>query len=271
MTARPTHGMVLAAGLGRRMRPITETLPKPLVPLAGKTLLDRALDQLQAVNVSAATVNLHYLSHMIEDHLAARSEPQVTFSRETDLLLETGGGVAAALPTLGHNPFYVVNADIAWEDGSHPALSRLAEFWRDEAMDALLLLHPVAQATGYDGVGDYRRNEEGLLTRRRDDAAAPYVFSGVQLLHPRLFVGRAGRAVLSHAAIRSGGSVRAAVSALSTTVPGTISGHQRGWRKQKKSLALIRPRAKNPMAGNPTVYSIAPGVPFSGFPGGGSA
>ena len=97
MTGRPTHGMVLAAGLGRRMRPITDTLPKPLVPLAGKTLLDRALDQLQAVNVSAATVNLHYLSHMIEDHLAARSEPQVTFSRETELLLETGGGVAAAL------------------------------------------------------------------------------------------------------------------------------------------------------------------------------
>jgi len=189
MTGRPTHGMVLAAGLGRRMRPITDTLPKPLVPLAGKTLLDRALDQLQAVNVNAATVNIHYLSHMIEDHLAARSEPQVTFSRETELLLETGGGVAAALPTLGHNPFYVVNADIAWEDGSHPALSRLAEFWRDDAMDALLLLHPVAQATGYDGVGDYRRNDEGMLTRRRNDATAPYVFSGVQLLHPRLFVG----------------------------------------------------------------------------------
>jgi MurNAc alpha-1-phosphate uridylyltransferase len=187
MTKRPTHGMVLAAGLGRRMRPITDNLPKPLVPLAGKTLLDRALDQLQAVSVSDATVNLHYLGHMIEDHLVARSEPRVTFSWETDLLLETGGGVAAALPTLGNNPFYVVNADIAWEDGSHPALSRLAEFWRDDTMDALLLLHPVAQATGYDGVGDYRCNDKGALTRRRDDATAPYVFSGVQLLHPRLF------------------------------------------------------------------------------------
>jgi N-acetyl-alpha-D-muramate 1-phosphate uridylyltransferase len=187
MSERPTHGMVLAAGLGRRMRPITDNLPKPLVSLAGKTLLDRALDQLQAVNVSAATVNLHYLSHMIEDHLAARSKPRITYSWETDLLLETGGGVAAALPTLGNNPFYVVNADIAWEDGSHPALSRLAEFWRDDVMDALLLLHPVAQATGYDGVGDYRCDDQGMLTRRRGDAAAPYVFSGVQLLHPRLF------------------------------------------------------------------------------------
>ena len=189
MTECPTHGMVLAAGLGRRMRPITENLPKPLVPLAGKTLLDRALDQLQAVNVGAATVNLHYLGHMIEGHLAARSEPRITFSWETDLLLETGGGVAAALSTLGNSPFYVVNADIAWEDGSHPALSRLAEFWRDDTMDALLLLHPVALATGYDGVGDYRRDDDGALTRRRDEATAQYVFSGVQLLHPRLFVG----------------------------------------------------------------------------------
>jgi len=179
--------MVLAAGLGRRMRPITDNLPKPLVPLAGKTLLDRALDQLQAVNVSAATVNLHYLGDMIEDHLAARSKPRITFSWETDLLLETGGGVAAALMTLGNNSFYVVNADIAWEDGSHPALSRLAEFWRDDTMDALLLLYPIAQATGYDGAGDYRYDDQGVLTRRRDDATAPYVFCGVQLLHPRLF------------------------------------------------------------------------------------
>jgi len=187
MTECPTHGMVLAAGLGRRMRPITDNLPKPLVPLAGKTLLDRALDQLQAVNVSAATVNLHYLGDMIEDHLAARSKPRITFSWETDLLLETGGGVAAALMTLGNNPFYVVNADIAWEDGSHLALNRLAEFWRDDTMDALLLLHPISQATGYDGAGDYRYDDQGVLTRRRDDATAPYVFCGVQLLHPRLF------------------------------------------------------------------------------------
>ena len=187
MTECPTHGMVLAAGLGRRMRPITDNLPKPLVPLAGKTLLDRALDQLQAVNVSAATVNLHYLGDMIEDHLAARSKPRITFSWEADLLLETGGGVAAALMTLGNNPFYVVNADIAWEDGSHLALNRLAEFWRDDTMDALLLLHPIAQATGYDGAGDYRYDDQGVLTRRRDDATAPYVFCGVQLLHPRLF------------------------------------------------------------------------------------
>lgn len=187
MKARPTHGMVLAAGLGLRMRPITETLPKPLVPLAGKTLLDRALDHLQAAGVGAVTVNIHYLGHMIKEHLVAREAPQIKFSSEIDLLLETGGGVTAALPTLGDNPFYVVNADIAWEDGSQPALSRLADFWRDEAMDALLLLHPVEQATGYDGVGDYRRDEKGALTRRRDVATAPYVFSGVQLLHPRLF------------------------------------------------------------------------------------
>lgn len=188
MTLSPTHGMVLAAGLGLRMRPITETLPKPLVPLGGQTLLDRALDHLQKANVRSATVNLHYLGHMIEEHLATRSEPKVTFSWEKDLLLETGGGVNAALPTLGESPFYVVNADIAWEDGPQPALNRLANFWRDEGMDALLLLHPVAQATGYDGAGDYELEREGALTRRRDTPSASLVFTGVQLLHPRLFV-----------------------------------------------------------------------------------
>ncbi|NKB18924.1 MAG: NTP transferase domain-containing protein [Alphaproteobacteria bacterium] len=192
MIELPTHGMVLAAGLGLRMRPITENLPKPLVPLAGRTLLDRALDHLQAVEVTSATVNLHYLGQMIEDNLATREKPKITYSWESDLLLETGGGVSAALPTLGKNPFYVVNADIAWEDGSNPALSRLADFWRDDAMDALLLLHPVAQATGYDGVGDYRCDSEGLLTRRRDAPSAPFVFTGVQLLHPRLFTGAPG-------------------------------------------------------------------------------
>lgn len=189
MTQSPTHGMVLAAGLGLRMRPITESLPKPLVSLGGKTLLDRALDQLQAVDVRSATVNLHYLGHLIEEHLATRSDPKITFSWERDLLLETGGGVNAALPTLGDNPFYVVNADIAWEDGPQPALNRLANFWRDEDMDALLLLHPVAQATGYDGVGDYEADKEGTLIRRRDTPSASFVFTGVQLLHPRLFAG----------------------------------------------------------------------------------
>lgn len=187
MMINPTHGMVLAAGLGRRMLPITDDIPKSLIPVAGKTLIDRVLDQLQLSTIRSVTVNLHYLGHMIEEHLASRAEPHITFSWETDLLLETGGGVKAALPSLGDSPFYVVNADIAWQDGSQPALSRLAEFWCRDTMDALLLLHPVAQATGYDGVGDYRRYENGTVRRRRDDLVAPFVFTGIQLLHPRLF------------------------------------------------------------------------------------
>ena len=183
----PTHATLLAAGLGLRMRPITENLPKPLVPLGGRTLLDRALDHLEAAKVESVTVNLHYLGHMIKNHLETRTNPRIEFSDETAQLLETGGGVAKALPSLGENPFYVVNADIAWEDGSQSALMRLMRFWQDDEMDALLLLHPINKAMGYDGAGDYSRAGDGVLTRRCDYPKAPFVFTGVQLLHPRLF------------------------------------------------------------------------------------
>ena len=135
----------------------------------------------------SAVVNLHYLGEMIERHLAGRRAPRIAFSDERELLLETGGGVTKALPLLGDGPFFVVNADIAWVDGEIPALQRLAARWDDSAMDALLLLHPVEETTGYDGVGDYTQDAEGRLRRRRDDPAAPYVFTGVQILHPRLF------------------------------------------------------------------------------------
>jgi MurNAc alpha-1-phosphate uridylyltransferase len=185
--------MVLAAGLGLRMRPITETRPKPLVGLAGRTLLDRALDALDQAGVEQAVVNTHYLGAMIEVHLAGRARPRTVLSPE-DELLETGGGVARALPHLGGDPFYVVNADIAWTDGATPALARLAAAWRDEAMDALLLLHPTDAATGYDGSGDFFLEDGGALRRRGDADRAPYVFTGVQILHPRLFAGApAGR------------------------------------------------------------------------------
>lgn len=189
--ATPRRAMVLAAGLGLRMRPLTESRPKPLIVVAGRTLLDRALDRLANAGVKEAVVNLHYLGPMIEAHLAARNAPHTVLSWEKNQLLETGGGVTKALPSLGDDPFYVVNADIAWADGNIPALQRLAAAWREDAMDALLLLHPVAAATGYDGSGDYTilGKEVAELKRRRDDPAAPYVFTGVQLLHPRLFAG----------------------------------------------------------------------------------
>ena len=182
----PTRAMVLAAGLGLRMRPLTETRPKPLIAVAGRTMLDRALDRLVEVGVTDAVVNAHYLGAMIHEHLAERNVPRITFSDE-DTLLDTGGGVARALPRLGADPFYVVNADVIWLDGRRHALARLAEAWDDKRMDACLLVHSTVRTIGYDGQGDFMVDPLGLATRRVEGHVAPFVFTGVQILHPRLF------------------------------------------------------------------------------------
>ncbi len=183
------NAMVLAAGLGLRMRPITDKIPKPLVELGGVPLIDRALDLLVESGVKKAVVNLHYLGGMIEAHLKRRKAPKIEFSKEEDQLLDTGGAVSQALPMLGEDPFFVVNADIAWTDSGVPALNRLREAWDDRSMDALLMLHPVSSATGYDGNGDYNITEAGQLSRRSAQSTAPYVFTGLQILHPGLFRG----------------------------------------------------------------------------------
>ncbi len=182
---RPQRAMVLAAGRGERMRPIAAAIPKPLVTVCGRTLLDRALDHLVAAGIADVVVNTHHLAAQVAGHVANRTAPRIAVSHE-DILLDTGGGVAKALPRLGTAPFYVVNSDALWVDGAAPALERLAAAWADGAMDALLLLVPVAGAYGYDGQGDYEQRESGALTARRGETA-PYVFGGVQLLHPRLF------------------------------------------------------------------------------------
>ncbi|CAA7613169.1 Nucleoside-diphosphate-sugar pyrophosphorylase [Candidatus Terasakiella magnetica] len=182
----PSCAMVLAAGLGLRMRPITLTTPKPLVTVAGRTMLDRAMDHLTHVGVTEMVVNTHWLAERITDHLAGR--PGITLSHE-DVLLETGGGVAKALKWLGQAPFFVVNSDIIWTDGAHPALDRLAQAWDDGRMDALLLMQPTAHAVGYEGKGDFFLDPAGIPRRRRDPEVAPLLFSGVQILHPRLFQG----------------------------------------------------------------------------------
>jgi MurNAc alpha-1-phosphate uridylyltransferase len=178
--------MVLAAGLGLRMRPLTETRPKPLIAVAGRTMLDRALDRLVEVGVTDAVVNTHYRGAMIHEHLAGRTTPRIVFSDE-DTLLDTGGGVARALPRLGAGPFYVVNADVVWLDGRRPALARLAEAWDDGRMDACLLVHSTVRTIGYDGQGDFMVDPLGLVARRAEGHVAPFVFTGVQILHPRLF------------------------------------------------------------------------------------
>lgn len=185
MSVTPTRAMVLAAGLGLRMRPITEHTPKPLVSVAGRTMLDRALDHLAAAGVTDIVVNTHWLAERIRDHLAGRKG--ITLSHE-DVLLETGGGVAKALPFLGEAPFYVVNSDIIWtDDGASPALARLAEAWDDSRMDALLLLQRTATAMGYEGRGDFFLDSAGIPRRPKASDVAPLLFSGVQILSPRLF------------------------------------------------------------------------------------
>lgn len=184
----PTRAMVLAAGLGLRMRPLTQTTPKPLLEVGGETMLDHALNRLTEAGVTDVVVNTHWLPEKIEAHIERRTAPSIVVSRE-DELLETGGGVRHALAHLGDGPFYVVNADIVWRDGTVPALHRLARAWDGDRMDALLLLTATVRSTGYDGAGDFLMDPAGGLTRRPERTVAPFVFTGVQMIHPRLFDG----------------------------------------------------------------------------------
>lgn len=184
MNNLPETAMVMAAGLGLRMRPLSD-LPKPMIPVAGISLIDRTLDWLAASGVKRAVVNTHYRAEIIKEHLSQRKKPAITISHEKELL-ETGGGIVKAMPLLGNTPFFSVNSDVICLDGAKPALARLAAQW-SESLDALLLLQTVDKAVGYDGLGDFFMDEKGLLTWRGDKPSAPYVFTGVQLLHPRLF------------------------------------------------------------------------------------
>ena len=184
------RAMILAAGLGLRMRPLTLARPKPLVPVAGKALIDHGLDALTAAGVELAVVNKHYLPEQIEAWAASRpGPPRLVVQDESALLLDTGGGVARALPHLGPEPFLVLNSDSFWRDGPVPALERLRAAWDDRSMDCLLLLAPLAAAVGYGGRGDFLIAGDGRLARRPDGAAAPYVHAGLYLVHPRLFEG----------------------------------------------------------------------------------
>lgn len=180
------QAVVLAAGLGKRMRPLTDDLPKPLIPVAGVTLIDRALDWLGNSGVTQAVVNSYYKAELLEAHVAKRTRPTLSISRE-DVLLETGGGIKKALSLVNTVPFFSINSDVICIDGRSPALHRMLDVWDDSVMDALLLLHPVERAVGYDGKGDFSLGMEGRLQRREPDQVAPYVFTGIQLLHPRLF------------------------------------------------------------------------------------
>jgi len=181
------RAMVLAAGLGQRMRPITDTLPKPLVAIGGKPMLDHALDRLAEAGVADAVVNVHHLASQIETHLATRELPRITISDERGELLETGGGVKKALPLLGSEPFFHVNSDSLWSETERSNMSAMAQSWDASRMDMLLLLARREGSVGFDGRGDFFRGEDGLLTRRGSAASAPYVYAGVAIMKPELF------------------------------------------------------------------------------------
>ena len=190
MNNKNMKAMLLAAGLGTRMRPLTDHLPKPLLPVSGRSLIDRALDWFANADVNEVVVNSFYKAELLEAHLATRQvsapdAPQIQVLRE-EVLLETGGGIKNALPLFGTDPFFSANSDTICIDGNTPALHRMLAAWDDATMDALLLVHPVEKAVGYEGKGDFFV-DNGTIRRRQDNPSAPYVFTGVQLLHPRLF------------------------------------------------------------------------------------
>ncbi|MEO1014028.1 MAG: nucleotidyltransferase family protein [Pseudomonadota bacterium] len=187
MSVGPTAAMVLAAGLGTRMRPLTDDRPKPLIPVAGKPLIDYTLDRFAAAGVTRAVVNVHYLADQVETHLKARATPLISISDERELLLETGGGLKKARPLLGDAPVYCTNTDAILLDGpGEDACKRLASSFDPADMDALLLLVPTDQASGYDGKGDFHLETDGRLAYRGDAASAPYIYTGLQIINPTL-------------------------------------------------------------------------------------
>lgn len=187
MAAFPQKAMVLAAGLGKRMRSYTSAVPKPLVKVCGKPLIDWSLDLLQESGIEEVVVNTSYMAEMLEEHLRKRNAPHIIISREDGEPLETGGGIAKALPLLGDKPFFVLNSDVISTNGVYPLLKRMAERWNDAEMDGLLLMASAANSSGYYGRGDFSMSATGVLRRRREWESVPYVFAGIQLLHPRLF------------------------------------------------------------------------------------
>jgi N-acetyl-alpha-D-muramate 1-phosphate uridylyltransferase len=179
--------MVLSAGLGTRMAPLNGKLPKPLLALNGKPLIDHVLDRIAAAGIGRAVVNVHHHADLIERHLKSRRTPLVEISDERAALLDTGGAVKKALPRLGPQPFLIHNADSVWIESVGSNLARLCESWKDERMDCLLLLAPTSISLGYQGRGDFALGADGRIRRRGEQEVVPFVFAGVSIAHPRLF------------------------------------------------------------------------------------
>jgi N-acetyl-alpha-D-muramate 1-phosphate uridylyltransferase len=182
-----TTAMVLAAGLGKRMRPITDRIPKPLVEVGGKALIDHAIDRLGKAGVETVVVNVHYLADQIQAHLRQRRRPTIIISDERGELLETGGGVRRALPLLGRKPFFVLNSDSLWTERRKSNLALMQQAWDPHRMDILLLVAACAESVGYEGRGDFVMSASGRLNRRGEREDAPFVYAGVAILKPHLF------------------------------------------------------------------------------------
>ena len=191
MSVRLNTAMILAAGLGTRMRPLTNDLPKPMVKVGNTALIDWVLDDLAEGGVANAVVNVHYKADLLRDHVAQRTHPKISISDETEVLLETGGGVAAALPLITDDVFLVTNSDALWGKGLGPALGALRTAWSEMTahaeIDALVLLAKMDRAFGFDGAGDFFVDADGVPLRRGDKASAPTVYAGTQLVHRRIF------------------------------------------------------------------------------------
>ncbi len=183
----PKKAMVLAAGLGTRMRPITDKIPKPLVEVNGKTLLDHGLDALVQADVEEVIVNVHYHADQIENHLSKRNNLKIIISNERDQLLDSGGGIANALPHLGADPFYLINADSFWVEGYRPNLVRMADVWNHAEMDIMLLLAGMANAVGFGSKGDFSMDTDGRLKRRGEKKIAPFAYAGAAIINPTVF------------------------------------------------------------------------------------
>ena len=185
----PRKAMILAAGLGTRMAPLTATRPKPLIELKGKALIDYAIDRFIAQGVNFIVVNVHYLADQLEAHLKKRKDVEIHICDERDAILDTGGALARALPLFDGEPFFTHNSDSLWVEGMGSALTRMRQRWNPETMDSLMLVAPTVTAIGFDGRGDFEMDSLGGLKRRAEMTLAPFVWTGVQIVHPRLFDG----------------------------------------------------------------------------------
>lgn len=188
MTNMPDKAFLLAAGKGTRLRPYTDTMPKPMVPVGGISIIKRTLQKLALANVQNVVINSHHLAEILEEHLKDYTAPNIIWSRE-DELLETGGGAKKALPHFGGKPFYMINGDALWTEGADaPALTKLGKAWNDDTMDLLLLLQPVNGMTLTNGIGDYQLNKDGTA-KRSIEKKGTHMFAGIRIVHPRLFEG----------------------------------------------------------------------------------